>query len=182
MNIQGPYYAGIGSRDTPEPILAMMQDIARRLGLLGYTLRSGGADGADEAFRVGSMGHPQEIFTPWRGFIKDPEADKKSIVVTEQLCYPQALEMAGQFHPNWPACSQGARKLHARNMMQVMGRDLNTRSEFVVCWTKDGKASGGTGQALRLAAAVNIPVFNLHSKRDCDYIMRQLASMEQMIG
>lgn len=33
--------------------------------------------------------------------------------------------------------------------------------KFVVCWTADGKASGGTGQALRVASAYDVPIFNL---------------------
>lgn len=37
-------YAGIGSRNTPEPVLALMQRCATRLEVLGYTLRSGGAN------------------------------------------------------------------------------------------------------------------------------------------
>jgi hypothetical protein len=32
---------------------------------------------------------------------------------------------------------------------------------MVVCWTKDGKSSGGTGQALRIAEYYSIPIFNL---------------------
>lgn len=37
-------------------------------------------------------------------------------------------------------------------------------SSFVVCWTSDGKDSGGTGQALRIARDRNIPVYNLYNK------------------
>jgi hypothetical protein len=48
-----------------------------------------------------------------------------------------------------------------RNAMQILGEDGNTPVEMVVCWTKDGKASGGTGQALRIAEYYSIPIFNL---------------------
>ena len=71
------------------------------------------------------------------------------------------MELAKKYHPNWPACGKLARQFHARNMHQVLGPDLKSPSDFVICWTKDGKASGGTGQAIRVAEDFNIPVFNL---------------------
>jgi len=68
--------------------------------------------------------------------------------------------MAEKFHPYWHNLSQGARKLQARNNYQVLGWDLNTPSEFIICWTKKGKGQGGAGQAIRIAKAYNIPVFD----------------------
>ena len=72
--------------------------------------------------------------------------------------------MAAEFHPAWDRCSRGARALHARNCHQVLGWDLKTPSEFILCWTKDGKASGGTGQAMRIAKAFNIPIYIVNDK------------------
>ena len=46
-------YAGVGSRATPEPVLDLMRRCATRLEVLGYTLRSGGANGAETAFEEG---------------------------------------------------------------------------------------------------------------------------------
>lgn len=59
-------YAGIGSRRTPPEVLGRMRRVAERLDARGYTLRSGGADGADSAFADGAT--DKEIFLPWRGF------------------------------------------------------------------------------------------------------------------
>ena len=51
-------YAGIGSRATPESILADMTTIAGWLARTGWHLASGGADGADTAFAGGApAGH-----------------------------------------------------------------------------------------------------------------------------
>ena len=47
------YYAGIGSRETPGLMLGAFARIGEFLAKKGYTLRSGGADGADTAFEVG---------------------------------------------------------------------------------------------------------------------------------
>lgn len=134
-------YAGIGSRDTPVDVLAKMEGIARDLYVMGYTLRSGGAAGADSAFERGA-GDMKEIF-------RASDAT------------PASLELASKYHPAWHRCSEYAKKLHARNGFQVLGRDLFSPSQFVVCWTKDGGPTGGTGQAIRLATAYQIPVFNL---------------------
>jgi hypothetical protein len=137
-------YAGIGSRETPPAICGRMQQIAVWLHKHGYVLRSGGAAGADTAFAAGA-GEAKEIYRP-------------------DHATPEALDLAARFHPAWDRCSAFARDLHARNGFQVLGPDLCTPSEFVVCWTKDGKASGGTGQALRIAEAYGIPIFNLHDE------------------
>lgn len=153
------YYTGIGSRSTPKEICATMCELARGLVRLGYTVRSGGAGGADTAFSNGA-GEYSQIFIPWNGFNELHECSW----VHAGVC-SAALDLAAQFHPAWNRCSQGARKLHARNCYQVLGQDLNTPSEFVLCWTPGGSGTGGTGQALRIAEAYGIPVFDL-GRRD----------------
>ena len=70
-------------------------------------------------------------------------------------------------HPAWSRCSKSVRSLHARNAHEILGADLDDPVSFVVCWTPDGsidgasRQSGGTGQALRIAALYSVPVFNL---------------------
>ena len=137
------YYAGIGSRDTPVPIQQYMTFLAEALNGAGYTLRSGGARGADTAFESGAD-IAFEIFRP-----------------TD--CTPEAEMMAASYHPNWRACKHWARKLHGRNCQIVLGRDvLNpVPVEFILCWTHDGRNVGGTAQALRMADALDIEVLNL---------------------
>ncbi len=46
-------YAGIGSRETPPHVIRLMGRIAERLACEGWTLRSGNAPGADQAFGLG---------------------------------------------------------------------------------------------------------------------------------
>ncbi len=145
------FYAGIGSRETPPDIQELMTKIAATLARLGLILRSGAADGADTAFEVGA-GHKAEIYLPWLGFKGHP---------SDLLPSKDAFIMAEKFHPAWHKCSQAARKLHARNCHQVLGKDLNTPSAFVICWTKDALGGGGTGQAIRIAKAHNIYVHDL---------------------
>ena len=47
------YYAGVGSRETPQDVLKIMWKIGKHLADKGYTLRSGGARGADAACENG---------------------------------------------------------------------------------------------------------------------------------
>lgn len=161
-------YAGIGSRKTPADICSLMSRLATALEKEGYTLRSGHADGADKAFESGVVSL-KEIYLPWKGF-----NGSKSLLgkATEE-----AFEIAAKFHPNWTACSRAARALHARNCHQLLGLDLHSPVEFVVCWTKDGEASGGTGQALRIADAYGIPVFNMHNPENVKRILEFIEGM-----
>jgi hypothetical protein len=148
------YYAGIGSRETPQEVCNLFETLGEWLARHGYILRSGHAQGADQAFERGCdrAGGQKEIYLPWKGF----EGSNSTFVLANQ----QAYTIAEQFHPYWANLSEGAKKLQARNSHQVLGENLNTPSAFVVCSTKDGNGKGGTGQALRIANHYGIPIFD----------------------
>ena len=151
------FYSGIGSRTTPEDVCDEMTLIAAILNECGYTLRSGAADRADSAFEAGA-GDDKEIYLPWDGF----NNRRDGIVMGNSFA---ARKIAMQFHPYWDNLTQGGKALHTRNVPQVLGRDLKTPSEFVVCWTPDGKASGGTGTAMEIAMSRGIEVINLKNTK-----------------
>lgn len=142
------YYTGIGSRSTPEPILTQIKDIAAVLEQLGYTLRSGGATGADAAFEAG---------------VSDP---KNKVILRPRHSTSAAEELAAKIHPMWSACNEHARKLHGRNVQLVLGELLDIPSEFLIAYTKDGVAQGGTRTGLVLAHQRDIPTFNLAIRED----------------
>ena len=147
-------YAGIGNRETPAAIGQIMTQAAMRLALQGWILRSGEAKqkpgsakdtvSADLAFEAGC-----DLINPRAKVIRVPTMGQA------------ALDHAAQFHPNWSACSEHARYLHARNSLIMLGDWLDDPVRFVLCWTPGGAVTGGTGQALRIAAAYGIPVINL---------------------
>lgn len=163
-------YTGIGSRSTPPEWLSFFRELALKLAGEGWTLRSGGAPGADAAFEHGASQafssldfharhvwqYAAEIFLPWHQPAR-PEHDGCSYISPPSA---QAMLHASQIHPNWKACSGAARKLHARNVHQVMGRDLQAASTAVICWTPGGKPVGGTRTAIVLAERLGIPVYN----------------------
>ena len=156
------YYAGIGSRETPQNVLLIMEDLAVKLAKTEHVLRSGGAGGADSAFERGArstgIAGTCEIFLPWKGFNGNASG-------LNTVC-KNALEMASTLHPAWERCSFGARKLHARNCYQILGQGLDEPVAFVICWTVNGQRGGGTGQALRLAEKLNIKIYDLALKKD----------------
>ena len=56
-----------------------------------------------------------------------------------------------------------SKKFMTRNVYQVIGKDLESPSKFVVCWTPKGEIVGGTAQAMKLAQKLDIPIFNLYN-------------------
>lgn len=154
------YYTGIGSRDTPFYIQMKMKKISLILSEANYVLRSGAAAGADIAFEK-CAGDKKEIYLPWKSF-NDSES---SLYHVDE----NARELASKLHPGWDWLSDNAKELMARNCYQVLGLDLATPSDFVICWTPDGCESeatrttitGGTGQAIALADRNKIPIYNL---------------------
>jgi hypothetical protein len=151
-------YAGIGSRETPDDVLALMRQFAVVMAGMDWTLRSGCAPGADSAFEEGALAvaGKTELFLPWPGF----EGRSEDMVA---LTRPSAAayEVSEKHHPAWEKLSRGARALQARNAHQVLGADLKSPVKFVLCWTKDAKRRGGTGQALRIAEAMRILIFDV---------------------
>jgi hypothetical protein len=151
-------YSGIGSRRTPPKILKIFENIARSVAKHDGVLRSGGADGADSAFEKGciDVNGKKEIYLPWIGF--NGRNGEDYFVLDEKES--EAFYIASQIHPNWKACSRGAKKLHARNVFQILGQDLETLSEVMICWTPNGEDVGGTRTAIILARLGTIPILN----------------------
>jgi hypothetical protein len=151
-------YAGIGSRQTPEKVLTVMEKLGVAFANKGFVLRSGGVDGADKSFEIGcdKVNGQKEIYLPWKNF-----NNSESELFFENLP-KEAVDLAFKYHPNLHNCTYGVIKMMTRNICQILGKDCNTPSNFVVCYTADGEAAGGTGQALRAATDHNIPIFNLY--------------------
>lgn len=161
-------YAGIGSRETPNDILARMQIAARACAKLGFVLRSGGARGTDTAFFKGHLEvHDAnlQVFVPKNGF-NGFRVDQKYVFGPPTK---DARAVAKKYHPNWPVLGDLGRNFMARNAYQVLGWDLKSPSSFILCWTPNGKVVGGTGQALRMAHDMDIPILNFAVDSE-DYI------------
>jgi hypothetical protein len=164
-------YAGIGARRTPKDIQQMMQKIGEIQALIGYKLHSGGAKGADSQFEAGHRkvnSDNLEIFLPWDGFNKRYLTDSANTIGVSK----KASQIALRYHPAWGHLSNQSKKLMARNAYQLLGPNLDAPVNLIICWTPDAKIVGGTGQALRMAGDLKIPVANLANQEIHGLYMR----------
>lgn len=161
------YYAGIGSRTITKEISERMTNIAKTLSDHGYILRSGNAEGSDQAFALGA--DKAQIWLPWFHFNRDFINDNYNPNHTYRLVGhhlsvgehdDEAWDSIDIFHPSPKSLTQKGRNFMSRNYRQVVGLG-EPDSEFVICWTHDGTDVGGTGQAIRIAKSKGIPVYNM---------------------
>lgn len=151
------YYTGIGSRDIPKEYFNLFTRVGKYLAKEGYILRSGRADGSDTAFEIGCIigNGKKEIYIPWNDFEGDdfkryinslnyPNKNRfrECFVLSSMKNQQEAVNIAKKYHPIWNTLKVGSKKLQARNTYQVLGQDLSTPSDFVICYTKDGKGLG----------------------------------------
>lgn len=123
------YYAGIGSRKTPQEVLIKMVKIANRLEQLGFHLRSGHAPGADQAFEAGVDSHwNKSSYLPWPGFEDARVWNNVNpyMHVREHWAeWAVANEIMSLVHPVPHLLTEGVTKLHTRNIFQIAGGSLN---------------------------------------------------------
>ena len=153
------FYAGIGSRKTPQACLDMMTKIGRVCVKKGLTLRSGGAVGADQAFEKGCdlEEGTKEIWSPKSQKIIEHEWAIKEAV---SVCWEYPLLKMKPY----------TQSLIIRNMYQILGYDREEIRpvDFVVFYCEgdplmQGNISGGTRYAVRLAHKYKIPHYNLRT-------------------
>lgn len=171
------FYTGIGSRTISDDIRNQMTELAKSLNN-DFWLRSGNADGADQAFAEGVEDEKAQIWLPWTSFNKDfkrshPEHTYK--IPNSNNFDLEADESVDKFHPIGSSLVGTSRQFMSRNYRQVRGLN-EPDSEFIICWTFDGTDVGGTGQAIRIANHFNIPVFNLYHL-NMDEILKEIIKL-----
>lgn len=157
-------YAGIGTRSLGSSERDQILSLSWSLSERGWVVYSGNAEGSDISFQEGSCGNCV-IFLPWEGFNNeryDPRRSLDHFVVGEES---RGIDSIRQFHPNPSAVigSRGVRSLMSRNYFQVHGYGVYPAARFLlVCAdpTSDG-VKGGTGQAVRIARFLDLPVVNI---------------------
>lgn len=134
----------IGNRyGVPEEVIKYLEELGYYLGSMGFTLNSGGATGCDQA---GERGFDKGNF---------PKNIRKAKHAT-----PEAIELASKYHDAWYQCTDYVRQLHGRNSMIILGDDLKTPVEAVICYAVS-EIRGGTALGIKIARDYGIPVFNL---------------------
>lgn len=149
-------YAGIGPRKTPHDICTRMFNAACELNKLGWTVRSGHAEGADQAWAQGHDQHHREIYLPWHGF---NQGQGKGFYVSPDS--PALRRIAQLVHPRWDSITQGAQRLMMRNVSIILGPQLDDPVRFVAYWAPSRHVQGGTGNAVSLATHYGIPSYNI---------------------
>lgn len=196
------YYTGIGSRNIPDEVIGVMEDAAYRLAKMGWVLRSGKADGSDAAFQRGMQRyakdvglnfsqHLAEIYIPWGKFKGGSGLGDYWDITLDKIdsLYPEHIQMRKEWmsevHPAPERLSQGAEKLHLRNVHQVFGANLSdaylNQSKFVLYYAKEdkkGNPKGGTATAVNLAKKQGVRVLNLLTQEGRDVLEKFLTSME----
>jgi len=146
----GKRFAGIGNRHIDDQIRYAIKTCSRLIHQKGYVLVSGGARGCDEEF---------EAFFP----------EHRKIILRARDATQKAIKMAEDFHPAWHQCNSYARALLGRNAMIIMGEDLKTPADFVLCYCAN-EERGGTALSLNIARFYKIPVFNLADDTGLDVV------------
>ena len=165
---------GIGSRQTPDDICQLFTSLGAEARDRGWWIRSGHAEGADYAFEKGA-GCRCIVYMPWKGF------NEKYPLLGISRYNDLRDEVLDYVYRHDPYAnddmSQGVKRIKSRNVYQVLGEDLKTPSDVVICWTPDGKVVGGTGLAIRIAREEGIPIVNVGDPevmQDFDSIIREI--------
>ena len=158
------YITVIGSRETPQWALDRMAEVMLDYLDEGYIARSGGANGADHVVTQFCPPYQREIYIPWDGFnglyhngrdiIRwdfSPVKNDATATAQEVRTLLGAPQLTKQSHINF----------HSRNMMQVLGYNLDTPSDLILCYTDNGEFKGGTASALMLGRELGIKIINL---------------------
>lgn len=167
------YYAGIGPRSTPPEVCQIMTNIAANLSQSGWTLRSGHAKGADQAFEAGAKS--KEIFLPWLGYNRSP-----SYATIREVDQKQ-WDIAKEHHPAWNRCSETAKRLLCRNVPILLGHSLSRPADCVITWLPEDNYRGGTRHALNIASTWGIPVFDIRKDEDQEQLVSFIERKEQSL-
>lgn len=164
------YYTGIGARKVPVEICLFMGGVAKRMPELGYTLRSGAADGSDSAFEFGchKVGGQGDIFLPKVGF-KGRDILMPINGCTYHVQHGDMQRKAADILRETNVCgfidkvNIDTYNFFTRNVYQLLGLNLDTPSKVVIYYApeKDGECQGGTRIAVNLAPHYGIPTYNL---------------------
>ena len=108
----------VGSRQTPENILAEMKKIGHWCSQYGVTIRSGHAEGADWAFEYGAQ-YSCQVYLPWKNFNSHLKSSAQ-VYIYDNV---RASKIAKKYHPAYDKLSDGAKKLIDRDSVNYDTRD-----------------------------------------------------------
>lgn len=164
----------VGSKGTLDEVMELGYKISVVLLEAGWQGYSGNAPGMDKVLNRAMLktnAFNGYVFLPWPKFeVRDlPERVYDSFTITTPIG-EECDRIIREIIPWYSKLSQGAVKLHSRNVKQIKGKDLKTPSKLVIHSAKGKRPqspNGGTRTAVVLARNLSIPEFNIrfHSER-----------------
>jgi hypothetical protein len=152
-------YAATGNKEMPESFKPLIQRIGRNLEKAGYMLRTGGMEGLEDVIEKSAT--KLELHLPFKDF------DGKNSKFTYTSDFVKGI--AKMFHTSFDTLKPVVQTFLAKNVRLVLGKDGKSPALFLVVWTEDGAETaaektfktGNSGNAIAIANAIKIPVFNL---------------------
>ena len=152
--------------------IKLCYNVCMMLAQLGVTFTSGlceiGMDGIaqkaySKAVDLGLAKESQfEVYVAEQYNIRRSTLPRRHLaIVRNKDLIGETERLASEVHPAWDRCNDWARGMHSRNCHQILGYDLQSPVDAVICWTPDGAVVGGTATALKLSMKAGIPIFNL---------------------
>lgn len=157
-------YAATGNQNPPPEVLSRIESVVRRLNQMGFTARTGGFEGVEEAVEKTSA--KKEVHLPWKGF-----NDKESKFTWTK---ERATSVARMFQPGFDALKKPVQTFLAKNARLILGDSVASPALFLIVWTEDGcntikrrnAQTGFAGHPIAIASALGIPIYNFQNPED----------------
>lgn len=153
--------ACIGTRDLTSAQAVLCKTLGAWLVRHGWTIRSGNATGADQAFAAGGNSvDPTAVVVclPWWRYNVEAIVDGN---VISQGPAEWDFEQASHHHPAWDRLTRGPRALMARNYQIIHGCRESKEPAGVVLAFRRPDHRGGTENAIGVARVAGIPVLDV---------------------
>lgn len=151
----------IGTRKSTRLEYDLLVGFASDLAEAGYEISTGAAEGSDNAAIEGCSlvdVTKLHIFLPWARFNSWLVPAGANVTVYNPVWHTAWTESVKQYHPKPHLLSRGARSLQARNY-GIMAHPEPV--DAVIALPTNQRDWGGTGQGMRIAEALGIPLYNL---------------------
>lgn len=163
-------YAGIGTTTCSEKEKDLILKISNKMSER-FICYSGNALGSDITFQKGSN-KKCVIFLPWKTYNINEYNPKDSLDYYVLGNDKEGLESVRKFHKYPHKLTKGGFSMMSRNYYQVMGYSKYPKISCIICCAdyhineiSQMEVEGGTGQAVRIANSLNIPIVNIrHDK------------------
>lgn len=163
------FYVGTGSRQTPEVVRKEMTRLARDLNKIGFTMRSGHQEGADQAFEHGAR-VKAEIYVPSSELSVPTKFKGSKLFALDKFDEKDSKGLRSlvkkQFRPR-SNTDAGTYDAMTTSYLQMMGNKSGMKSAFVACWIPVDNKRHSTDHTIRMAQENDVPVYNAY-----EYIQR----------